>query len=82
MIESVPIERRHNSESALDDDGLYDCKATCAILGGNRPIHFSTLYKGIRVGRFPKPVKIGPATSRWRGRDLRECIMRLAEARL
>jgi len=69
-----------NSAAILDDD-LLDVEATCAFLGGNKPIHFSTLYKGIRAGRFPRPIKIGPATSRWRGRDLRDCVARLADAR-
>jgi len=39
--------------------------ATCAFFGGDRPIHYSTLYRGVAAGRYPKPVRVGPNTSRW-----------------
>jgi hypothetical protein len=35
----------------------------CALFfGGDWPIHYyySTLYRGIAVGRYPKPVHVGP----------------------
>lgn len=45
--------------------GLLDRAETCRFFGGSRPIHPATLYRGIREGRFPRPVKIGAGTSRW-----------------
>jgi predicted DNA-binding transcriptional regulator AlpA len=46
-------------------DELLDLRAACRFFGGSRPINPATLYRGIRVGRFPRPVKIGPGASRW-----------------
>lgn len=57
---------------------LLDKAETCAYFGGINP---STLYRGIRQGRFPKPVKLSPGCSRWL-RDECEAVIRLrAEAR-
>ena len=44
---------------------LLDKAETCRFFGGSRPINPATLYRGIREGRFPRPVKVGPGTSRW-----------------
>jgi predicted DNA-binding transcriptional regulator AlpA len=35
------------------------------LFGGSRPINAATLYRGIRQGRYPKPIKVGPGSSRW-----------------
>jgi len=43
---------------------LLDRGAVCRYFGGNRPINAATLYRKIRQGLFPKPVKIG-GSSRW-----------------
>jgi predicted DNA-binding transcriptional regulator AlpA len=43
------------------------------------PISRSAWWAGCKSGRFPKPVKIGPRTSAWRGADIiavREKILR------
>src|SRR5262245_48398820 len=47
------------------DEEMMTLSATCAFFGGDKPIHYSTLYRGIAEGRYPKPVRIGPNTSRW-----------------
>jgi predicted DNA-binding transcriptional regulator AlpA len=52
---------------------LVDCDAACRVLGGNRPLNRATLYKGVKDGRYPKPVHPGPATSRWVLSELIEC---------
>lgn len=46
-------------------EALLDRRAVCALLGGSKPINPSTLYRGIRKGRYPPPVKVGPGSSRW-----------------
>ncbi len=38
------------------------------------PVAKSTWWAGIRTGRFPKPVKLGPRISAWRVEDIRELI--------
>ena len=41
------------------------------------PISKSTWWQGVRDGRFPKPVKLGPKTTAWRVEDIRDLIDRL-----
>jgi predicted DNA-binding transcriptional regulator AlpA len=43
---------------------LLDRRAVCRLFGGTRPINRATLYRGIRQGRYPRPVKVG-GSSRW-----------------
>lgn len=38
------------------------------------PISKSTWWQGVKDGRFPKPVKLGPKTTAWRVEDIREFI--------
>jgi len=44
---------------------LLDRREVCRFFGGSKPIDASTLYRGIREGRYPKAVKVGPGSSRW-----------------
>lgn len=48
------------------------------LIGPNGPIPFSksTLWAGIRAGRFPAPVKLGPRISAWRVEDVRAYLRR------
>jgi predicted DNA-binding transcriptional regulator AlpA len=46
-------------------DELLHIDEVCRFFGGSRPINQSTLYRGIKVGRFPAPVKPTPGMSRW-----------------
>lgn len=38
------------------------------------PVSKSTWVKGVRSGRFPSSVKLGPRTSAWRVEDIRAYI--------
>lgn len=40
------------------------------------PIGRSTWWAGVKSGRFPKPVKLGPRTTAWRVEDIRALIER------
>jgi predicted DNA-binding transcriptional regulator AlpA len=44
---------------------LLDRTEVCRLFGGTKPIDPSTLYRGIGKGRYPRPVKVGPGSSRW-----------------
>ncbi len=44
---------------------------------GPLPIGKSSWWAGIKDGRFPRPVKIGPRITVWRTSDIRELIARL-----
>ncbi|MGJ0508328.1 MAG: helix-turn-helix transcriptional regulator [Methylocystis sp.] len=49
-----------------------------AIIAPNGPIPVSksTWWQGVRDGRFPKPVKLGPRTTAWRVEDILALIAR------
>lgn len=52
-------------------DDLVPITIACQLIGGKEtPITASTLYKGIKSGRFPAPIKLGPGTSRWRRSEI------------
>ena len=38
------------------------------------PIGRSTWWVGVREGRFPKPVKLSPRVTCWRGEDIEDLI--------
>jgi len=55
------------------------------IIGDNRaqppvpavvPVCKSTWWAGVKSGRFPSPVKLGPRTTAWRVEDIRAFIQR------
>ena len=41
---------------------------------GPIPVGRSTWWAGVKTGRFPKPVKLGPRTTAWKVEDIRELI--------
>ncbi|MBZ9725309.1 AlpA family phage regulatory protein [Mesorhizobium sp. CO1-1-11] len=41
---------------------------------GPIPVSKSTWWEGVRSGRFPKPVKLGPRTTVWRQSDVQLLI--------
>lgn len=38
------------------------------------PVKKSCWWEGVRTGRFPKPVKLGPRVTVWRVQDIRALI--------
>lgn len=38
------------------------------------PVSKSTLWGWVKVGRFPRPVKLGPRVTAWRVSDIRNLI--------
>ncbi|MFN0264840.1 helix-turn-helix transcriptional regulator [Tepidamorphus sp. 3E244] len=61
----------HNS--TLPETGFVRLKQ---IIGPNQPIPVSksTWWAGVKSGRFPQPVKLGPRTTAWRVEDIRRLI--------
>ena len=60
---------------------LLDRPAVCRFFGGSRPIDAATLYRGIRQGRYPRPVKVGPGSSRWLRSECEAALQRMVEGR-
>lgn len=48
-------------ESQISTKGFLRLPQVLALI----PVSKSTWWAGIKTGRFPKPVKIGPRTSAW-----------------
>ena len=42
--------------------------------GGPIPVSKSTWYAGVRSGRFPSPIKLGPRISAYRAEDIRSLV--------
>jgi len=38
------------------------------------PISKSSWWQGVKEGRFPQPIKLGPRTTVWRVEDIRQLI--------
>lgn len=49
-----------------------------AILGpaGPIPVSRSTWWQGVKDGRFPRPIKLGPRITVWRAEDIAALIER------
>jgi predicted DNA-binding transcriptional regulator AlpA len=61
---------------------LLERAEVCRFFGGpTKPIDASTLYRGIRANRYPKPIKIGSGSSRWLRSECEAALQRLVEAR-
>lgn len=43
------------------------------------PVGRSTWWAGVKSGRYPRSVKLGPRTTAWRATDIRELIDRLSQ---
>ena len=56
--------------AALPKSGLMRL-ASIIGPGGPIPVSKSTWWDGVKTGRFPKPVKLGPRITAWRVEDIR-----------
>ena len=60
---------------------LLDRDAACRFFGGTRPINAATLYRGIRKGRYPRPIKVGSGSSRWLREECEAALQAMADGR-
>ena len=63
------------------EDDLLDVHAACKLLGGTKPINPATLWRGMKAGRFSRPIKIGAQSVRWRRSELQADIERMIAER-
>jgi predicted DNA-binding transcriptional regulator AlpA len=59
---------------------LLDRIEVCRYFGGTRPINASTLYRQIRKGLLPPPVRIG-GSSRWLREECEAALQSMIEVR-
>jgi predicted DNA-binding transcriptional regulator AlpA len=69
------------SQEPATPHSLLDKKATCAFFGGSRPINPVTLYRGMEAGRYPKPIRVGPNSTRWLRSECEAALKKMIEAR-
>lgn len=60
-------------------DIIGDAKADPPIKA-RYPVSRSTWWEGVRSGRYPQPVKLGPRITAWRVEDIRALIARNTHA--
>ena len=60
---------------------LLDRREVCRFFGGSRPLNPATLYRGIRKGLFPQPVRVG-GSSRWLRAECEAALAQMAEGRV
>lgn len=44
------------------------------------PVSKGTWWTGVKEGRFPQPVKLGPRITAWRAEDIHQLIEQLSQA--
>jgi predicted DNA-binding transcriptional regulator AlpA len=60
---------------------LLDKAEVLRLFGGSKPINASTLYRGIKLGRYPKPIRVGPNSSRWLLAECQAALRAMVEER-
>jgi predicted DNA-binding transcriptional regulator AlpA len=72
---------QREATAALRNDELLDLKSVCRYFGGTKPINAATLYRGAKAGHYPRPVRVGPNTSRWLRSECEAALAAMMEAR-
>jgi prophage regulatory protein len=57
----------------LPHEGFVRLPAILAVF----PVSRSSWWEGVRTGRYPAPVKLGPRTTAWRVGDIRRLLAQL-----
>jgi prophage regulatory protein len=67
-----------NNTYTLPTEGLIRLKRILAPTGPV-PVSKSTWWAGVKSGRYPSPVKLGPRITAWRIEDIRKLIEPVVE---
>lgn len=63
------------------DEELWARATVEKYFGGEKPIHTSTLYRGVGLGIYPRPINVGPNLVRWLPHECRAARQRMLAAR-
>ena len=63
------------SSTRLPETGFVRLPQILAVL----PVSKSTWWAGVRDGRYPQPVKLGPRITAWRAEDIRTLLERFGK---
>jgi prophage regulatory protein len=64
-----------NMTATIPTDGFMRLRDVLRIV----PVSRSSWFEGVKQGRFPKPVRLGPRTAGYRASDIRDLVERLSE---
>lgn len=64
--------RPHSPSPSLPEIGYLRLPQVLSLI----PVSKSTWWVGVRTGRYPQPVKLGPRITAWRVEDIRALIER------
>jgi len=64
------------SKLTLQEDGYLRIRQVLQFI----PVSKSTWWAGVSEGRFPKPTKLGPNTTAWSAKKIRQLIDELEAA--
>jgi prophage regulatory protein len=59
-----------DTKPSLPDTGFVRLPVILKVI----PVGRSTWWAGVKTGRFPQPVKLGPRTTAWRAEDIRALV--------
>ena len=68
--------RNLDRDSLLPETGFLRLRDVLKLI----PVSPSSWWTGVRQGKFPKPLKLGPHTTVWRAEDIRALIDRMGRA--
>ena len=60
---------------------LWDKQAVLEYFGGTKPLHLSTLYRGMASGIYPRPINVSADVVRWVADECRAATLRMLAAR-
>jgi predicted DNA-binding transcriptional regulator AlpA len=60
---------------------FLDRPAVLKFFGGSRPLHVSTLYRGMHSGLYPRPVNVSGNSVRWVKSECEDAAQRMIAAR-
>jgi hypothetical protein len=64
----------------MENNEWLDIGAVCQFIGGTRPIHPSTYYRGVKAGRYSAPEQRGVNVKRVSRKKLEADLRRLSNA--
>jgi predicted DNA-binding transcriptional regulator AlpA len=69
------MSRFKNPPFPLPQEGFVRLPQVLHVLG----IGKTSFWDGVKSGRFPAPVKLGPRTTAWKVEDIRALITRISQ---
>jgi predicted DNA-binding transcriptional regulator AlpA len=76
-----PVETPNVETPERTETELWERKTVLKFFGGDRPLHVSTLYRGIKGKIYPPPINVAPNVVRWIGHECRAARQELIAAR-